>query len=89
MNKKEIRINRLEIRLKGTGADAARAAVDDLGHEVMGQLAAQPGMLRGRRLLRVGEIDSGSFRQSGEMTASELRRFIARKIAASIISQIK
>jgi hypothetical protein len=89
MNERNIKIDRLEIRLKGVGAEVARAAADDLGHEVLGQLAAQQVGLSGRRSVHIGEIDSGSFRQPGQMNSAELRSFIARKVAASIISQLK
>ena len=90
MSKRRISVERLEIRLKGISPQRARAAVDGLGHQLLGRLAeARPGLSGGGRSIKVGRIDAGTFRTSAGTSASDLQTLIARKIAAAIDEQIK
>jgi hypothetical protein len=84
MSKRSIEIDRLEIRLKGVSPESARAAVGDLGRDVLGQLAQQ-----GQRPAPTGTIDrvdAGSARLTSGATPSELRETIAGRIVRSINS---
>ena len=88
MSRRSINIDRLEIRLKGVSPQLARAAVDNLGHELLGQLSA-PAFLSGRkRTGKIDHVDSGAF-QLSSATPSELRHTITGEIAASIKSKLK
>jgi hypothetical protein len=87
MSKRSISIDRLEIRLKGISAETARAATNDLGRDILGQLASQGNRAGGIRA--VNKVDAGTVQLSGETRAGELRNMIARKVAASIKSKMK
>lgn len=96
MSKQNIKIERLEIRLKGVSAERARAAVADLGSDLMKQLAAERALGRGGgggdgRSISIARIDSGTTgaERAGDMSAAELRRLIVRRIAASIGDRFK
>lgn len=95
MSKQNIKIERLEIRLKGVSAERARAAVADLGSDLMKQLAAERalGGVGGGdgRSISIARIDSGTTgaERAGDMSAAELRRLIVRRIAASIGDRFK
>ncbi len=85
MSKRNIQIERLEIRMQGVSAEAARAAVGDLGHELLGQLSE----LRGGRTVRIGRVDSGAVRVGTGASAGELRTRIAKQVAGSIKGKLK
>lgn len=93
MSKQNIKIERLEIRLKGISAERARAAVADLGTDLMEQLAGQTfgrSGSGGGRSIKIARIDSGaSAAGAGEMSPAELRSLIVRRIAASIGDKFK
>lgn len=84
MSKRSINIKRLEIRLRGISPQVARAAVDDLGHELLGRLSDVAQLSGGGRRVRVDNVDSGVFRQAAGSGAAELRGTIANQIASSI-----
>jgi hypothetical protein len=87
MSKRSISIDRLEIRLKGISAETARAATNDLGRDILGQLSSLRNPAGGIRA--VNKVDAGTVQLAGETRASELRNMIARKVAASIKSKMK
>jgi hypothetical protein len=92
VSKQKIKIERLEIRLKGVSAERARAAVANLGSELMHELAAAQtfGRKGDGRSIKIARIDSGTNALSaGEMSPAELRRLIVRRIAASIGDKFK
>ena len=89
MSKRSIDIDRLNIRLKGVSPEAARAAVGDLGRELMGQLTTPRQGPGGERSGNIGHVDSGTVQIASGNTPSELRRAIARRIAVSINSTPK
>ena len=84
MSSRRIEIERLEIRLKSVSPASARAAMDGLGRELAGTLAAATSMARHERIGRIGAIDSGAVRLAAGASPSELRTAIARRVAASI-----
>ncbi|HKC63780.1 MAG TPA: hypothetical protein VKB86_09085 [Pyrinomonadaceae bacterium] len=86
MGKRSIKIERLEVHLKGVEPHLARAATHDLGRDLLGHLAS---LSIGGRLVRIGSIDAGAHRLAGRNSASELRNIIARKVVASIESKLK
>jgi hypothetical protein len=75
VSKRDIHIERLQIRMRGIDARRARAAVSDLGHELLNQLSALDGV---RGNVRISKIDAGTA-QVGQ---------IAKKIAGSIKPRI-
>jgi hypothetical protein len=89
MSKRSIQIERLEIRLKGVAPQSARAVASHLGTDLLGQLSQLPTLSGGRRVVKIGHLDAGTFRLSGETAPSELRHQIARSVAASIKSKLK
>src|SRR6059036_25539 len=89
MSKQSINIDRLEIRLKGVSPETARAAVGDLGRELMGQLATARQGPAGQPTGNIDHVDSGTVHLASATTPSELRRTIAGRIAASINSTPK
>ena len=90
MSKQNIKIERLEIRLKGVSVERARTAVANLGSELMHELAAAQAFGRNAaaRSISIARIDSGTT-AAREMSPAELRRLIVRRIAASIGDKFK
>lgn len=55
MSKRDIHIERLQIRMRGIDARKARAAVSDLGHELLSQLST-PGAAQAGAETAAGEL---------------------------------
>lgn len=89
MSKRSIRIERLEIRLKGISPQSARSAVSGLGRDLVGELASLQSLSGGKRAIKIGRMDTSTYRLPGETAPSELRRVIARRIAASVEPKLK
>jgi hypothetical protein len=88
MSRRTIRIERLEIRLKGVAPEAARAAAGHLGADLLGQLNELPA-LGGRRVVNISRLDAGTLRVSGASAPGLLRQQLARAVAATIRSKIQ
>lgn len=89
MSKRSITIDRLDIRLKGVSPQSARAAVGDLGRELLGQLATPRDLPGRQRTGKIDYVDSGTVQLASGTAPSELRRTIAGSIAVSINSKLK
>lgn len=89
MNKRSIHIDRLQIRLKGISPESARAAVGDLGRELMGQLATPSRGPNRQRTGNIDHLDSGTVHLTAGTTPSALRETLASRIAVSINSRPK
>ena len=83
---KSVKVDRLEIRLKGVSSEVARSAVAGLGNEVLGQLSKQPRASRERLAKTIGRVELGTLRTARGTSSSELRRAVATRIASSITS---
>jgi hypothetical protein len=83
MSSRRVVIDRLEIRLKGVTSRSARAAVGDLGRELLAELRSDHGTA-GVPHRGVDRIDAGTAQVTTAATPSELRRTIAGRVAASI-----
>ena len=83
MSKRSLDIERLQIRLKGVSAQSARAAVDGLGHELLGRLSAPQNFTGARRAGKIDRIDSGNFKIATGTGPAELRGTIADRIGAA------
>ena len=81
MSKRDIHIERLQIRMRGIDARRARDAVSDLGHELLSQLGALDGM---KGNVRISKVDAGKAHVGSETGAGELRQRIAKQIAGSL-----
>jgi hypothetical protein len=88
VSKRSININRLEIRLRGISPLAARLAVNDLGHELLGRLSDVPGLSGGGRTVRVDKIDAGVGSIAAGGGPDKLRGTIASQITASVKSKM-
>ena len=84
MSKRDIHIERLQIRMRGIDARRARDAVTDLGHELLSQLGTLDGM-RGK--VRISNVDAGTAQVGSETAAGALRQRIAKQIAGSFLTQ--
>jgi hypothetical protein len=89
VSKQNVNIERLQIRLKGVSPQVARAAADELGSELLGQLSSSSGISTKASHVRSKHLDAGTVRLSGVTNALELRRRIAQSVVASINSKLK
>ena len=88
MSRNEIKVDRLEIRLKGGDPNAGRELGTSIGEEVLQQIANQAGVARGKRSIRIAQIDAGALRLESDPNAPGARRAIAKQIAARVSSRI-
>ena len=83
---KSVKVDRLEIRLKGISPEVARSAATGLGNEVLGQLSERPRPLPKGPAKTIGRIDLGTLETVRGTGSSGLRRAIAAEIVKSITS---
>ena len=83
---KSVKVDRLEIRLKGISPEVARSAATGLGNEVLGQLSERPRPLPKGPAKTIGRIDSGTLETAQGTGSSDLRRVIAARVVKSITS---
>lgn len=81
-----VKVDRLEIRLRGTSPEVARSAAAGLGNEVLVQLSRRSGPLRKETARTIGRIDLGTLETLRGKGSSDLRRVIAASIVRSITS---
>ena len=81
MTKRNIHIERLQIRTRGISAETARTIAGDLGTELLNQLSTH-GALNGNR--RVARIDAGTTQANPATKPADLRTQIAKQVAGSI-----
>ena len=84
-----IKIDRLEIRLKGIPPEVVRDSVTGLGNELLAKISKQGSLLRERRAVKINRIDSGTLQTSGDTNFSDLRGMIINRIVESIASKIR
>ncbi|HYY41231.1 MAG TPA: hypothetical protein VE775_00780 [Pyrinomonadaceae bacterium] len=89
MSKERVRIERLEIRVKGGARQSAARMADGLGREVLEQLAAARKQLHGAGRVELERVAAGVLRVERGTTTDELRRQVARRIAESVSDRLK
>ena len=82
MTKRNIHIDRLQIRTRGISAETARALAGDLGHEILAQLTSSGTIDHTNR--RIAKIDAGTTQVNSTARPADLRSQIAKQVAASI-----
>jgi hypothetical protein len=88
MNRNQIKIDRLEIHLKGGDSNSARELGASIGEEILDQIAQQTSVARNRRSTRIGQLDAGTLSVGSDASASVSRAAIARQIAARVSSKV-
>jgi len=82
MTKRNIHIERLQIRMRGISAENARAVAGDLGHELLNQLTTSGAVANRNR--RIAEIDAGTTQVNSATRPADLRSQIAKQVVGSI-----
>jgi hypothetical protein len=89
VSKRSINIDRLQIRIKGVSAGVARAAIKDLGPELLGQLAVPAERSGTGQSTTIGKIDAGRAQVGSGTTPAGLRNLIAQRVADSIKTNLR
>ncbi len=89
MNNTSIKIDRLEIRLRGISPQAALTSIAGIGNELMEQLAKQHNLLKKECTVHIEKIDSGTLRNERNTSPSDMRRLVAARIADAVGSRSK
>ncbi len=86
---KGIKIDRLEIRLRGISPRVARSTVSGLGDELLNNVSKEDGLFSQSGTVNITKIDSGKFQTPWYVSSSDLRKMIANRITESIVSKAK
>lgn len=89
MSKTNIKIKRLQIRLKGISPQTARAASEGLGQSLAAELGREAGAKAGSASVNVSELKPNTLTAEQGTSAAALRRLIATHIAASVKGKIE
>ncbi len=84
---KGIRIDRLEIRLKGIPFGNVKDSMNGLGSELMSRLSKDGDLLKRIDTARIDRINSGAVQTHGERNGSALREMIVDRITGSILQE--
>ena len=82
-----VKINRLEIHLKGIPSTVARSAAAGLGNALLDQLLNQPELLQNEHAGTIDRLDLGTMQAARGTSSSDLRRAVATRVAASLTSR--
>ena len=82
-----IRIDRIEVRLRGVSPGFVRALSEGLGNEVLEQLIRERLFLNEKPGGKINRIDPDTLKISMHESPSDLRRMIAGRIVESISTQ--
>jgi len=85
MTRREIRIERIAIRMRGISAETARAVAAGLGREVIQQIGPHGG-LRAGRAARIESIRLGGIQTARAAGAAQVRMAVGRAICDSVRS---
>ena len=88
MSKTDIKIKRLQIRLKGISPQTARAATEGLAQSLAAELGRGARAKSGGASVKVGELKPHALTAEQGTSAAALRRLIAAHIAASVKGKI-
>jgi hypothetical protein len=88
MNRNEVKIDRLEIRLRGADQNAARELGATIGEQVLQEIASMANLTRGRRSSRIAQIDAGMLNLEADTSSPRSRSAIAARIAAAVNSRV-
>lgn len=83
MNKKDIRIDRLDIRLRGV-SKVSPDSIEGIGSDLLEKLAKKQEMLKEKRPGRIEKIDSGTLKIGKDASPSDLHRAVATRIADAV-----
>jgi hypothetical protein len=89
MKMPDIRIDRLEVCLRGISPGLARASSEGLGNEVLEQLIRERLFLNEKPGSKINRIDPDALKISMDESPSDLRRMIAGRIVESISTQYR
>ncbi len=89
MNKQRIKIDRLEIRLRGIAPETARSAVSSLGQNLLDQLSSPRSLSARKRAINIARLDPEALQVAAGVKPDELRNAIGERIANSIRSKLK
>lgn len=84
-----IKIDRLEIRLKGVAARKVRPAAEVLGETLLGRIAADPSPLGSTAVAHADRIDAGGLRISGQVDSARLGRMMADQVMEAVLSRMR
>jgi hypothetical protein len=83
MKANEVKVERLEIRLKGTDAGSARDLGNSIGAKVLEQIARQANIGNQGRSIRIAHLDAGTV-QLGDGAMASAGSAIANQIGATV-----
>lgn len=83
MNKKDVRIDRLDIRLRGV-SKVSPDSIAGIGSDLLEQLAKKQDILKEKRSDRIEKIDSGTLKVEKDASPSDLHRAVATRIADEV-----
>jgi hypothetical protein len=89
MTKQRVRIERLEIRLKGIAPETARAAVNGLGQNLLAQLSSPNNAVTAKRTVSIQSLEPDVLRVAAGASPHVLRNAIGETIAHSIRGKLK
>jgi hypothetical protein len=89
MRMPDIRIDRLEVCLRGVSPKLVRASSEGLGNEVLEQLIRECLFLNKKPGSKINRIDPDALKISMDESPLDLRRMIAGRIVESISTQYR
>jgi hypothetical protein len=84
MNRSGIRIDKLDIRMRGVSSQAARASIDGLGKGLLEEITKQHdgNNMNSKYHVKINSVDLGNIKTGKDTSPSEIRSMIVDNISS-------
>jgi hypothetical protein len=89
MSKTNVRIENLQVNMRGVSPDVARQTAANVGQEVLKELSFHQAYMKNARTTKIENIETGSISITSGVQPDRLRGLIAERVAAAIAARLK
>ena len=89
MSKTKIKIDKLNLNLKGVSKKNSKILADGLGNQILNQIIKNRNVLKNRPANNINSIDAGNIKIGKSENIPGLRKSIASRISSNLIAKTR